>query len=115
MKYIFIILFTSSLLSVSAQNNTKTAIEGPDTLNATFVAAHALARYEIAVVNGIDHINIINVYEPTEVLVFDLNGKLVYNAKIEQRTRIEKDKFAKGFYIIKTRSARVEAVKKLYL
>ncbi len=115
MRYLLSLTLLLCLVNVNAQTNNKISVEGPDSLNATFVPANMLARYEIAVVNGVDYIEIINVYEPTEVILFDLNGKLVYKEKIQHRTRIEKHQFAKGFYVIKTRSEKLEAVKKLYL
>ena len=86
-----------------------------DSLNATFVPYNMLQNLELTITTGTDYIEIRNVNEPTEVMVFDLTGKVVLKISIDKRMRIDKDNFSKGFYIMKTRSAKAETVKKLYL
>jgi hypothetical protein len=115
MRYFFCFVLTICLYASNAQSNNNVTVQGPDSINATFVPANMIAKYDIAIVSGVDYIDIVNVYEPTEVTLFDLCGKLVFSTKIDQRTRIQKDNFAKGFYLIKTRSVKMEVVKKIYL
>lgn len=86
-----------------------------DSLNATFVPYTMLQNLELSIITGTDYVEIKNVSEPTEVMMYDLTGKEVLKMTIDKRTRIDKDNFAKGFYIIRTRSVKAETVKKLYL
>lgn len=88
---------------------------GLDSLNATFVPANMLLKHDLTIVNGTEFIDILNVSMPTEVVIYDINGKEVYKNKIDHKTRIEKDQFEKGFYIVRTRSVERETIKKLYL
>ena len=114
--YFNIICF--SLLSFSflkAQTPNSGPGTGVDSLNATFVPVNMLLKQDLVIMNGIEYIDILNVSILTELFIFDINGREVYQTKIDQRTRIDKQQFEKGFYIIRTRSAERETIKKLYL
>lgn len=114
MKKLAMFLFVISFFSIKAQTTNKTEMEG-DSLNATFVPYNMLQNLELSIVTGMDYVEIRNVNELTEVMMYDLTGKVVLKMNIDKGTHINKDGFSKGFYIIRTRSARSETIKKLYL
>jgi hypothetical protein len=115
MRKLITLVFLISLFSVKAQSPDSNSGSGIDSLNATFVSAKVLVKQDMAIVNGTEFIEIVNVNFPTEVRIFDINGKEVYKSKIDQKTKIDKEQFEKGFYVIKTRSVEKEMIKKLYL
>lgn len=114
-----LIIITLNLLGLFTLLLAQTPNSGPglgiDSLNTTFIPANALLNQDIIVVNGVESINIMNVNSPTYLYIYDMTGKEVYKSRIEHKTRIDKQQFERGFYMLRMRSAEREIVKKLYL